>query len=202
MQYGEPFIRLEQLNQKLTSLVVASRRLLGTLDHREVTKAIKEIILDLVGSEEIALFEVDTARSQLRLMDSNGIQSEAYYNWPLTRGLLGSAAYSGELIITDGDSTRAKGEENLSAVVPLKLDGWVAWLIAIFRLLPQKSSLEAVDKEIFELLSSHGSIALYVAEGRTRLLVPNDPACIHWPCQRFAHEDREKLSEFESWRRR
>jgi hypothetical protein len=45
--------------------------------------------------------------------------------------------------------------------VPLKLEGKVMGVIAIFRLLPQKGGIEDLDRELFDLLATQAAFALY-----------------------------------------
>jgi hypothetical protein len=50
---------------------------------------------------------------------------------------------------------------SITACIPLKVDGNVIGVIAIFRMLPQKQSIAFVDRELFSLLGSHAAMALY-----------------------------------------
>jgi hypothetical protein len=160
-RYSDQFATLEQQNNNLANLYVASYRLHGTLDREEVVDALKEIIANLVGSEEMALFEIDSTRGRLRLVASNGIQPEPYQTLSMGQGAIGRALQSGETLILGEGDLRSAGEETLTAVIPLKLGERVSGLIAIFRLLPQKAAFEDVDRELFDLLASHAAMALH-----------------------------------------
>jgi nitrate/nitrite-specific signal transduction histidine kinase len=161
-RFMDQFVALEQQNNNLANLYVASFRLHSTLDRNEVIAALLEILANLVGTEEVALFEVDAARPTLTLVASNGIQAEAYMAIPRGRGWIGGAVSSGETFIRDNDiSAGVPFEEHLTACVPLKLDGQVRGAVAIFRLLPQKPGIEDLDRELFDLLGSHVAMALY-----------------------------------------
>ena len=46
----------------------------------------------------------------------------------------------------------------------MKLEDRVTGAIALFRLLPQKTALEAVDRELFDLLATHAAMALYCTD--------------------------------------
>jgi hypothetical protein len=161
-RYSDEFVALEQQNNNLANLYVASYRLHGTLDRDEVIESLQEIIANLIGSEEMAVFEVDRAHGVLRLVASNGVQPEVYEAIPLGRGLIGRAAQSGErVLVGKDDGAREPGEEHVTALIPLGLNGEVFGLLAIFRLLPQKAHFEEVDFEIFDLLGSQAGVALY-----------------------------------------
>ena len=52
---------------------------------------------------------------------------------------------------------------NAVVAVPLRRNGRVVGMIAIFRLLPQKPKLDAVDHELFSLLATHAPLAMHYA---------------------------------------
>jgi nitrate/nitrite-specific signal transduction histidine kinase len=177
-RYSDQFVSLEQQNNNLANLYVASYRLHGTLDRSEVLASLQEIIANLVGSEEMALFEIDEAQRALRLVFSNGVQPETYETVPLDRGLMGQAARSGERLLLSSveEAQRQPGEEHLTACIPLQLGGKPFGLIAIFRLLPQKSGFEEVDHELFDMLASQAGMALYCTALHERLGTVGAPA--------------------------
>jgi hypothetical protein len=169
-RFTEKFLSLEQQNSNLANLYVAGYRLHGTLDRREVIGTLQEIIANLVGSEEMALFELEPGGRRLSLLASFGIQPEAYQVVPVGEGVIGRAAESGEIFVAGHGAApeAAPGEEGLTACIPLKLEGRVTGLVAIFRLLPQKRRIEDLDRELFDLLASHAAPALYCAELHAR----------------------------------
>lgn len=163
-QYSHQYFEVEQQNNNLANLYVASYQLHSTLDRGEVLAAIKEIIINLIGSEELAIYEMDADGAALRLIGSFGIDPIAYATVPLGSGIIGKTAMTGEIFLPGKglDLSRTPREANLTACVPLKLEGKVSGALAVFRLLPQKSALEAVDYELFNLLASQAATALYV----------------------------------------
>ena len=169
-QFSDQYVAVEQQNANLANLYVASFRLHSTLERQEVLAAIQEIIINLIGSEEIAIFELDPKKSALSLVASLGIESRRYQTIPLGTGYIGRAALSGEPYLHDGNSGSAglPDEEHLTACIPLKLDGQVSGVIAIFRLLQQKPDLEALDHELFDLLATHAAVALYCTKLHTK----------------------------------
>ena len=161
-RFSAEFSEIEQQNSNLANLYVASYRLYASLDRREVLQVIHEVIINLIGSEELAIFELDSGVQRLKLLSSFGIDEQGYAELPLNKSPIARAAVSGEMFVRDQP---AKHEtplpSNLTAVIPLKVQSRVIGVIAIFRLLPQKQSLAAVDRELFALLGSHAAMALY-----------------------------------------
>lgn len=151
-------------NASLVNLYVATYRLHGTVDRNEVLNGIQEVIANLVGCEELAVFEVDG--KVLRLAWSFGLESPRAAI-PLEEGAIGAAARSGEIFVAPppAPDPRSADERDLSACVPLMIDGKVIGAIALFRLLPQKSEgLTEMDWELLNLLTTHGATALYCTQ--------------------------------------
>ena len=164
-RFTDRFDEIEQQNSNLANLYVASFRLHGTLARSEVLAAILEIVANLIGSEEMAVFEMDESRKALRRVAANGLEPASWPSVPVGQGLIGRAATTGELYVAgNGDRSAALPAEGaLTACIPLKIDGRVTGMIALFRLLPQKKGFVAVDHELFELLGTHAATALYAS---------------------------------------
>jgi K+-sensing histidine kinase KdpD len=152
-QYAAQYAEVEMHNANLANLYVASYQLHGTLSRASVLEAMQEIIVNLVGSEDFAIceFEDDT----LHVLASVGVEADTVQcSTPLVRETLESGkAHIG----TPGEN--APGEPLVC--LPLSLDGKTIGVIVIFRLLAHKSQLEALDRELFDLLATHASTALY-----------------------------------------
>src|ERR1700716_3860418 len=67
------YAALARQNANLANLYVASYRLHSTVSREEVLAAIVEIIINFVGSEEIAIFELRPGSHLLHLAPSFGI---------------------------------------------------------------------------------------------------------------------------------
>ena len=162
-RFAREYSDVEQQNANLANLYVASYQLHGTLDREQVLGTIQEIVSNLVGSEEIGLFEVDGASGGLELVRSCGIDAGAFQRVAPGQGVIGRVAREGRTHLTERDGLAgARAEEaQLTACVPLKLGGKVTAVLALFRLLPQKPALEPLDQELFELLASQAAMALY-----------------------------------------
>lgn len=169
--YSARYVEVEQQNTNLANLYVATYQLHGTLNRESVLAAIKEIVINLIGSEELAVWELDDATGSLQLVDSFGVDEVLWDRVGLDVGVIGGSAKSGERFVR-GESmlTPTPGERSLMAVIPLKLDERVIGVIGIFTLLRQKAGFEAVDFELFDLLSSHAASALFCTRMFERVL--------------------------------
>ena len=166
-EFAERYLEVEQQNTNLANLYVASYQLNGTLDRERVVAAIQEIVINLIGSEELAIWELDEDLGVLSLIGSFGIDAEEWAGVPLGSGVVGSVAYTGErYVAAELDELPLGRDERFTACIPLKLDDRVVGVIGIFGLLQQKQGLEPVDFELFDLLGSHAASALYCTKGQ------------------------------------
>ena len=162
-RFSQDYIHVEQQNQNLANLYVASYRLNGTVDRGELMLALQEIVANLVGSEEMGVFELSENGKTLSLAGSLGLDPERYREIPADRGLIGQALRSGQTYVSglEPGEGRVEGEENLTACIPLIVEERPLGVIAIFRLLSHKPQIEEIDRELFELLAAQASVALY-----------------------------------------
>lgn len=160
--FADEYLQLEKRNSNLVNLYVASYGLHGTLDRDAVLRNIREIVVNLIGSEELVVLEVDDGN--LRAVDSFGVDEEAWAGLRPDDGLIGRVVAGGEPWIEgrSDDSERTAAEEHLTACIPLRVAGRVFGAVVIFRLLPQKSSgLVDLDYELLDLLAAQAGTALF-----------------------------------------
>jgi GAF domain-containing protein len=154
--------RLEHQLTRLARLCAASQRLHETWRREEVLETLREVLHHFIGSQELALFELEPGGTVLSLVAGMGIEPERFRRVPLGAGLIGRVALTGEAYLPGTPS------EGLSACVPLMLGPQVVGVIAIFRLLPGKEGLDAGDHELLALLSSLAARALHCARAVER----------------------------------
>jgi hypothetical protein len=165
--FASQFAEIELRNMNLANLYVSSYQLHGTLDRRAVLDSIREIVINLIGCEEVAVFELSVDGSSLDLVTSFGVDEAAYRRVSLTEHAIGKLASTGDVYVSGaaaaGESVPAAGEgaSRITACLPLKLDGLVTGAIVLFRLLPHKPALQELDFELFDLLGTHAATALY-----------------------------------------
>jgi hypothetical protein len=163
--YADQFAEVEQRNMNLANLYVSSYQLHGTLDRSAVLDSIREIVINLIGSEELGVFERADDGS-FELVTSFGIDEDAYRSLS-SDDAIGRLASSGETYI--GSSAPAETVPPITACLPLKLDGEVTGAIVLFSLLPHKPGLQELDFELFDLLGTHAATALYCTRLRLRI---------------------------------
>lgn len=169
-RFSARFISVEEHNNNLANLYVATYRLHETVDREEVLTVLEEIIVNLVGSEAFAVFEKGSSDSDLRLATSFGLEDHELDGLDFDRGLIARTMQSRELQIAHGtQGSVGEGVPDVLACVPLRLGEETLGLVVIFRLLPQKPGFLPLDYELLDLLASHAATSLYVSRLRDRV---------------------------------
>jgi GAF domain-containing protein len=147
---------IESQNTHLANLYVTCYRLLGTLDRNEVIEAIKEVVINIIGSENFVIIETAGNGMAPKVIGGHGERAEAGDEFhPLPEPVI-HALQNGQSYVATQDNAA------LAACVPLRLESRVTGALLIFRLLPQKSSIDAADLEMLDLLSTHAANALHL----------------------------------------
>lgn len=166
--FSQQLLQIERQNSNLANLYVATYQLHGSVERDVVLATIQEILANLVGTEQVAIFELADGGRHLAALSVNGVDPSRFQGIALGQGPIGRAVATGEMfVLAPGDA--APEEPDLTACIPLKLDGRVIGAIAIFQLLPQKPALGDLDRELFDLLATHAATALYCASLHGRL---------------------------------
>jgi nitrate/nitrite-specific signal transduction histidine kinase len=154
--FAQRYVEVEEQNESLANLYVASHRLHSTLDLSEVVECIKEILLNMIGSEDFGLFVVDDESGELVRSGYEGETSGAPEKERIALGerLEGVVALEGEPFFSEA------GGEGPCACVPLKIKERVVGVIAIYTLLSHKKGLSVLDHKLLELLAGHAACAL------------------------------------------
>ncbi len=165
------FNLLKKQNSSLANLYIASYRLHESLDREEILTGIQEIFANIVGSEEIAVLEMDPDQQHLRAIRTNGVDAKQFEKVSAKDGLIGQAVSTGKVFVKDGSPSplALPHESELTACIPLRLAQGVSGAIAVFRLLQQKRAFSNVDHELFQLVATHAATALYCTKLHSRV---------------------------------
>jgi len=158
---SQQYVESEQTTAFLSNLCVASLRLHESLEREQVLRAIHEIIANLIGSEEFAVYECARGSSELERVSFMGPRGVLPESIRVGEGLAGQCAATGEIYVASMPTERGASAPAISACIPLRLDGRVTGLVLIGKLLRQKPALRPGDREMFRVLASSAASALY-----------------------------------------
>jgi hypothetical protein len=161
-EFAERYIDVEKQNSDLINLYVASHRLHSTLDYKMVVDIVKEIVINMIGSEHFGIFLSDQETGLLTQIAHEGLDGEFSNNTNNDDERILEAVGSGDVYCIPQDE--AIDENRPIACIPMKVDEKVFGVIVIYSLLVQKDCFEGVDFELFELLGNHAATAIFSAQ--------------------------------------
>ena len=142
-------------------LEAAQRRLRESVGQSDALEAIREIVTNLLGCEEIGLFTVDQGNSGL--FWSFGIDPkrhgtlETFEDFSLHRVLQGE--FHVAQVHQQGQANRTNPP--LRVFIPIRLNGRTVAVLVMLKLLPQKLGFDEADIRLVKLLSDETGRALF-----------------------------------------
>ena len=154
---------LEEDKAHLGRWCVASAQLHESTAHAECLRNLQDVLVNLIGSEEIAVWSLSADRRTLELRASQGIDVDAWRRVTVGEGMVGKVAANGGLL-----APGAAGVGQPTVCIPLKLGDQVVGVVAVFRLLPHRSRFRPRDHEVFGLVAKQAAFVLCCSDGPWR----------------------------------
>jgi len=154
-------VEIEQENNNLANLYIASYQLHSTLDFKEVLQIITEIIINLIGAEEFAIMLLDEKTNELQAVATEGVSREELPSIKFGNGVIGQVAKTGENYFVDDVDSYVTDFQKPMVCIPLQIKEHVIGVLVIYKLLVQKTQFADVDYELFTLLAGHAATAIF-----------------------------------------
>ena len=151
---------MEQENNNLANLYVASYQLHSTLDFGEVLKTVLEIIMNLVGAEKFAIMLLDEKTNVMTAVAAEGLDMGDIPSVGIGQGVVGTVARTADSYF-DESGKATGGFEDPMVCIPLKIKEHVIGVIVIYTLLVQKEKFSEMDYELFSMLAGHAATAVF-----------------------------------------
>jgi hypothetical protein len=145
----------EEAKAHLARLAVASARLHESDVEADSLRNLQDVLVNLIGTEQIAVWSLSADGRSLALRASQGIDSGPWKQVAVDQGLLGKAASSGEVVTEE-----QPGGGQPSVCIPLLVGRRLVGVVAVFRLLPHRGRLGRRDNDVFQLVSLQAGFAL------------------------------------------
>lgn len=159
--FAARYLEIEDENNNLANLYIASYQLHSTLDFKEVLQIITEIIINLIGAEEFAILLLDEKSDDLQAVATEGVDRQEIPHVRLGKGVVGEVAKSGENYFVSDVENYQRDFAHPMVCIPLKIKEHVIGVLAIYKLLMQKTEFAPVDYELFTLLAGHAATAIF-----------------------------------------
>jgi len=164
--FRQRYQEVELQNENLLNLYVSGYQLHSTLNEEAVVTVIREILLNLVGAEVFGVWVLDPGSGRMELVnvtDECGLLEGRPARLPGERW---GGLRTGEPWYATAGSGVSKGEP--LSCIPLKLEEHTVGVLAIYKLLEQKTGFTALDQEILGLLAAQAAATLIGARTFTR----------------------------------
>lgn len=154
--------QIERNHFLLMRLNAANARLIQSLEQGDAFDAIAEIVANLIGCEEVAIFDYHPGEQNFSLAWSSGVEATAMQPFLCGAGVFGRAVEQGvsQYRERQSEASLLPHEKNLTACIILKSSSEVVGAVAMFGLLPQKGQLEWTDFELVKFLETYGAVAI------------------------------------------
>ncbi len=164
--FADRYVEIEQENNNLLNIYVATYQLHSTLDYDEVLRAITEVTLNFIGAEIFTVTAVEsTPRGgwEPKLLVAEGLDwgtAQEVPVSPIAHEVIetGVPHFVSELEGVDADLSSPV------VCVPLKIKELTIGVLSIYKFLRQKKRLASVDHELFTLLAGHAATAIFAAK--------------------------------------
>ncbi|MFT3927002.1 MAG: GAF domain-containing protein [Myxococcales bacterium] len=143
--------------QHLTRVYVAAESLQLSLELEEVLRCLKEIVINLIGSETFGIYDTGAKGQALRLLAHEGLESPSAVR---REGDVARALDLGQPVIAE-ERGLTSGEPLVS--IPLRFRACELGAILIYRLVDHKPGLDDFDREFIALFAGQASRALYLS---------------------------------------
>lgn len=158
-------VQVQEQNESITNLYVASHRLHATVKPDEVIKIILEILVELVGAEVFGVFMLDDKGTSLQLMAGEAVENRLpSRSIPAGEGVIGEVAASGQAFYYEPQGSSELEARLPLAAVPINMNGTPVGVIVIYKLLNQKPCFSSVDHQLLQLLAADAATALVTAQ--------------------------------------
>ncbi len=159
--FAHRYVEIEEENNMLANLYIASYQLHSTLDFKEVTQIILEIVINLIGAEEFGVLLLDEKTNRLEPVACEGLELVQLPSVGVGAGIIGNSVKSGENYFIESMEDYQRDFLNPMVCIPLKIKEHVIGVIVIYKLLTQKDEFTSVDYELFSLLAGHAATAVF-----------------------------------------
>jgi chemotaxis protein CheD len=140
-------------------LQAAQKRLRESVDRVDALEALREIVSNLLGCEEMALFTMESGRSGL--LWSFGIDPQRHGTLDSFEAASLAHALHGECHIAQMANEASDAGPSLRVFVPIFWNGRIVAVLVMLQLLPQKVGFDQADLKLVKLLSEEAGKALF-----------------------------------------
>jgi hypothetical protein len=154
------FAELEAELANLGTVHVANLQLHSSTTVRRAFRALRDLLAQFLGASQFAVFWETDDHTAMVPISVDGIGLKEAREFALDEHPAGKAYQAGELWTDTSRDPSHGSHRSPAAVIPMSMSGQRLGAIVIFRTLSQKTEFDAVDFELFRLLSTQAAPAI------------------------------------------
>ncbi len=139
---------------------VANLQLHSSTTVRRAFRALRDLLAQFLGASQFAVFWETDDHTAMVPISVDGIGLKEAREFALDEHPAGKAYQAGELWTDTSRDPSHGSHRSPAAVIPMSMSGQRLGAIVIFRTLSQKTEFDAVDFELFRLLSTQAAPAI------------------------------------------
>lgn len=139
---------------------VARNQLIAASTYDDARRATREIVANLIGCEQFALYEIDYGKAVMWPRWSFGVDLEPCRPVDLIVFPELNRSLQGHATIYPAPTSLECFPAPVRGLAPIACDDVRSGLLVLFSLLPQKAALNETDKKLLEVLSVHAGRAV------------------------------------------
>lgn len=157
--FAQRTVELEDRSASLANLYAATFQLHSTLDPNAVIQCIVEILLNLIGASDFALYLTDDAKGDFVLAAREGETAPDTQRLASLEDPVEKAALADHRAVF-GDEIPQAGPGGAIACAPLFFNERLVGMITVYGLLSHKKEISVLDRELFDLLCGQAALAI------------------------------------------
>jgi hypothetical protein len=161
-EYKNRYREIEEENDRLVNLFVATHQLHSGMDLPGAVQIIVEILLNFVGAGRFALLVLDEPSQTLQPLETYGLPRASVPSRSLADPALAEIVASGRPFVAP-PLEGSFSVDHPRVLIPLRRPDGFFGMVAIYSFLTQKEEISAVDRELFTLISDHAGTVLEAA---------------------------------------
>jgi GAF domain-containing protein len=144
-------------------LEAAQKRIRESVGQADTFEAVREIVTNLLGCEEVGLFSVNGDKAKSALLWSFGIDTERHGTLDAFDKAVLHRVMQGEMHVAQLDHAGYENHDHppLRVFAPIRCNGQTVGVLVMLTLLPQKVSFDESDINLVKLLSAEAGKALF-----------------------------------------
>jgi hypothetical protein len=166
LQLTERVLGAEQRLVRAAQLYASVAELHKTSDTDEVVTVIKEIVANLLGCEEMGVYDVWPLGPVCTYVDGIGLDANTFGTLPPTHPVVRAAIQSKRVLVPADPMIEPLNGLPITALIPLTDGDAICGLVILFRMLRQKPVMEPSDLDLLDALGAHAGRALIHARLR------------------------------------